>query len=195
MQVVLASASPRRKELLSQLLPEFLIQAAEIEEILNPHLPSLSAQVEELSLRKARAVAEQLSISALVLGSDTVVVAAHEILGKPRDETDAARMLRQLSGQWHEVLTGVALLQTGPTPQSWTTHAISRVRMRTLSESEILDYIASGEPLDKAGAYAIQGQASTFVEEVQGTWDTIVGLPLQQVRTLLESAGYSAWKD
>lgn len=191
MQVVLASASPRRQALLRQLIPHFLVQAADIDETLNFQLPTLSAQIEDLSLRKARAVAEKLRMPALILGADTVVVTGHEILGKPKNEADAARMLHLLSGCWHQVLTGVALWQNTPIPKSWTTYAISRVRMRTLSETEIRDYIASGEPLDKAGAYAIQGLASAFVEEIQGTWDTIVGLPLHRVRELLEAAGYS----
>ncbi|MBT9547690.1 MAG: septum formation protein Maf [Candidatus Sericytochromatia bacterium] len=190
MGLILASASPRRKELLSELVREFLIRAADIPEDLNPHLADLSAQIEELSLRKAQAVAELEPHNSYVLGADTVVVVDGEILGKPTDAADAQRMLEKLSDQWHEVLTGVALVKTGLPPQNYSGHGLSRVKMRKLSEQEILDYIAGGEPMDKAGAYAIQGGAAAFVEVVEGRWDTIVGLPLDTVENLLKAANY-----
>jgi septum formation protein len=190
MHLILASASPRRKELLSQLLSDYEILAADIPEDLNSELPSLSAQIEELSLRKALAIAKDRVQTCFVLGADTVVVVSGEILGKPANFADAQRMLKKLSGQWHEVLTGVALVKTGPNELRLSDHALSRVKMRMLTDSEISDYIASGEPMDKAGAYAIQGHAKAFIEEVQGHWDTIVGLPLETVAQLLKTADY-----
>jgi septum formation protein len=188
MHLILASGSPRRRELLRDIWPTFEVRAADLDETLNPELPHLSDQIEELSLRKARAVALHSPEPALILGSDTVVVIEGHLLGKPRDHAEATDMLSRLSNRWHEVITGVALLQTGPTSRHWTTHAVSRVHMRALSAIEIETYVASGEPLDKAGAYAIQGQASAFVTAIEGAWDTIVGLPLAEVRTLLQYA-------
>jgi len=190
MALILASASPRRKDLLSELVAEFLIRAADIPEDLNPQISGLSAQIEELSLRKALAVAELEPHNSFVLGADTVVVVEGEILGKPSDAADAQRMLEKLSDQWHEVLTGVALVKTGTPLLNYSAHGLSRVKMRKLSEQEILDYIAGGEPMDKAGAYAIQGGAAAFVEMIEGRWDTIVGLPLDTVENLLKAANY-----
>ncbi len=190
MALILASASPRRKDLLSELVQGFTVRSADIPEDLDPLISGLSAQIEELSLRKAQAVAALESHNAYVLGADTVVVVDGEILGKPCDEADAQRMLEKLSNQWHEVLTGVALVKTGTPPQTYTAHGLSRVKMRKLTEQEILAYIAGGEPMDKAGAYAIQGGAAAFVEVVEGRWDTIVGLPLDTVENLLKAANY-----
>jgi septum formation protein len=190
MALILASASPRRKDLLSELIQDFAIRAADIPEDLNPQISVLSAQIEELSLRKAQAVADLEPHNSYVLGADTVVVIEGEILGKPCDAADAQRMLEKLSDQWHEVLTGVALVKTGPTPQTYSGHGLSRVKMRKLTEQEILAYIAGGEPMDKAGSYAIQGGAAAFVEAVEGRMDTIVGLPLDTVKNLLKAANY-----
>ncbi|PIQ23947.1 hypothetical protein COW36_05355 [bacterium (Candidatus Blackallbacteria) CG17_big_fil_post_rev_8_21_14_2_50_48_46] len=187
MQIILASASPRRKELLSQVISEFQVQPADIEESFDSKLESLTAQVEDLALRKARLIAQNCTSPTQILGSDTVVVIQQEVLGKPADAEDAARMLGKLSGQWHEVITAVALIQTGEAPKELSNHAISRVKMKDLSPDEIQNYIASGEPLDKAGAYAIQGLAGVFVEKIEGSWDTIVGLPLENVKALLSA--------
>ncbi|MGE3724184.1 MAG: nucleoside triphosphate pyrophosphatase [Candidatus Sericytochromatia bacterium] len=190
MSLILASASPRRKDLLAELVRHFVVRAADIPEDLNPQISSLSGQIEELSLRKAQAVAGFEPPDSYVLGADTVVVIQGEILGKPTDQVDAVRMLQTLSDQWHEVLTGVALVKTGSPALCFSAHGLSRVKMRKLTEKEILDYIASGEPMDKAGAYAIQGGAAAFVEQIEGRWDTIVGLPLDTVENLLKAANY-----
>lgn len=197
MLLILASGSPRRHELLQQIAPEFKIQVSDIEERLNTHLPSLGEQVADLAHQKALAIAQQqsLSTSVCVLGADTIVCIDDQILGKPCDAADAARMLNQLSGRWHEVITGVAVVQPlADCPAAdwpcWLDFEISRVLMHPIKTSDCAEYIASGEPMDKAGAYAIQGGAGRFVAEFTGTYENIVGLPLALTRRLLQQAGY-----
>ena len=197
MHLILASGSPRRHELLLQLAPAFEIQVSDIDEHLNASLPSLGEQVADLARQKALAVAEQqpLSTPVCVLGADTIVCIDHQILGKPRDAEDAARMLNQLSGRWHEVITGVAVVQpladcSAAEWPCWLDFEISRVLMHPIKASDCAEYIASGEPMDKAGAYAIQGGAGRFVAEFTGTYENIVGLPLELTRRLLQQAGY-----
>jgi septum formation protein len=114
-----------------------------------------------------------------VLGADTVVVIESEILGQPRDDEDARRMLKLLSGNWHEVVTGVAVMLTGPTPQILIDHETTRVRFCKMSAKEIDWYVSTGEPRDKAGAYAIQGKGAIFIEEIEGDYFNIVGLPIR----------------
>lgn len=197
MHLILASGSPRRHELLKQLASDFEIQVSDIEEQLNADLPTLGAQVADLARQKALAIARlQPSTPAVcVLGADTIVCIDDEILGKPRDAADAARMLNQLSGRWHEVITGVAVVQPRAdlTPADWPCwldFEISRVLMHPIQAADCAEYIASGEPMDKAGAYAIQGGAGRFVAEFTGTYENIVGLPLDLTRRLLQQAGY-----
>lgn len=178
MQVVLASASPRRHELLKALVPHFTVIPSHIDEVLDPALP-VGTRIERLALEKAQSVANTLTEPTLVIGADTVVCIHDEILGKPQDEADADRMLTQLGNCWHEVITAIALLQTGPNPKVQTAHAVSRVYMRAMTPAERKAYIASGEPMDKAGAYAIQGQAGAYIETIEGSYENIVGLPVQ----------------
>lgn len=145
-----------------------------------------AAYVERLARAKAHAAAAQREPDTVVLGADTVVVVDDEVLGKPRDAADATRMLRLLSGRAHEVLTGVAVIGPGGT--------VSRVERTTvwfapLSERDIAWYVASGEPMDKAGAYAIQALASRFIPRIEGSYTTVVGLPVTTVVELLEKAG------
>ena len=144
------------------------------------------AYVKRLAQMKAAVVAQKVS-SGLVLGADTVVVIDGEILGKPRDSEDAGRMLTLLSGKWHEVLTGVALLRAGASNQSVIAHQITRVRFSEMSDAEIDWYVSTGEPMDKAGAYAIQGRAALFIEEIQGDYFNIVGLPVRLIFRLAQS--------
>jgi septum formation protein len=200
-RLVLASASPRRQELLSRLGLEFEIRAPEVDE--TPRAREKPGDlVARLALTKARAV---VSAGELALGADTVVALGDEVLGKPSDDDDARRMLRALSGRSHEVWTGVALVrgraQSGSAPVArdgdegaFERHATCRTEVvfRTLAESEIADYVASGEPLDRAGAYAIQGGAARFVASYEGELDNVVGLPLALVRELLGGAGLGA---
>ncbi len=141
------------------------------------------AYVKRLAQTKAAVVARKVS-SGLVLGADTVVVIDDEILGKPRDSEDAGRMLTLLSGKWHEVLTGVAILRIGESSRSVAAYESTRVRFSEMSGAEIEWYVATGEPMDKAGAYAVQGGAALFIEEIRGDYFNIVGLPIRLVYEL-----------
>ncbi|MFA4135093.1 MULTISPECIES: nucleoside triphosphate pyrophosphatase [unclassified Brevibacillus] len=184
--LILASSSPRRRELLQTLGLSFTVITSDVDETTAEHL-SASEVVEELSLRKAKEVASRLT-EGVVLGSDTVVVLDDQILGKPVDEMDAYRMLSMLQGQEHTVYSGVALIdvETGRTEVS---HSLTHVRIRALTEQEIKSYIATGEPMDKAGSYAIQGIGATIVEGIHGDYFTVVGLPLGLTSTLLTRFG------
>ena len=188
-RLVLASASPRRQELLARLGCEFEIRAPEIDETPRPHEKPADL-VTRLALAKARAV---VAAGELALGADTVVALGDEVLGKPGDGADARRMLRALSGRSHEVWTGVALVASDGDGGGFERRAIGRTEVvfRALEEREIADYVASGEPLDRAGAYAIQGGAARFVARYDGDFDNVVGLPLAVVRELLDEAGLS----
>jgi septum formation protein len=186
--LVLASASPRRRELLTQAGIRFTVHPASIPE--EPRAgESPIAYATRLAREKAEAVFHQKSAqekedSLLVLGADTTVVAPDgEILGKPLDAADAARMLRKLSGVTHQVITGVALISpTGIESAAEVTY----VSVLTLSEKEIAAYIATGEPMGKAGAYAIQGYAARFIPRIHGCYFNVVGLPLALVTSMLE---------
>lgn len=181
-KLILASKSPRRAEILRAAGWEFEATVAGIDETRAPGEDALS-YVKRLAESKARAVAGTVS-SGLVLGADTVVVIAGEILGQPRDDGDARRMLQLLSGKWHEVLTGVALVRAGNTDEKLVEHETTRVRFAELSNEEIDWYVKTGEPRDKAGAYAIQGKGGIFIEEIAGDYFNIVGLPIRLVYEL-----------
>ncbi|MBV8113533.1 MAG: septum formation inhibitor Maf [Silvibacterium sp.] len=192
--LVLASASPRRKELLIQAGFTFTVSPAHIPEEPRPG-ESAIAYVVRLAREKAEAVFDsriEAQHSAhdkdadplLVLGADTAVVAPNgEILGKPLDTDDAARMLRLLAGATHQVITGVAVVAPGSVE---TAAEVTHVTMLTLSESEIADYIVTGEPMDKAGAYAVQGRAARWIPRVHGCYFNVVGLPLALVSSMIE---------
>jgi septum formation protein len=181
-RLVLASSSPRRAAILRDVGWEFETVRVDVDETRRPDETAV-AYVERLALEKAEAGA-RLS-QGMVLGADTIVVVDSEILGKPTGHTDAARMLRLLSGRWHEVLTGVAVIRTDRTPDSVVASETTLVRFAPLSEREIDWYVASGEPMDKAGAYAIQGRAALFIEEVKGNYLNVVGLPVSLVYRLV----------
>ncbi len=179
--LVLASRSPRRRELLTCAGIPFLVRPADVDESwLEGEAPT--AHVERLARQKARAVSA--TPDEIVLGADTVVVLDGAILGKPADEADAVRMLRRLSGREHQVLTGVCLKRG---PVELVASETTTVRFSTLREEEIEAYVASGEPMDKAGAYAIQGLASKFVERIEGCYFNVVGLPVARVYRMLKS--------
>jgi septum formation protein len=182
--LALASASPRRQELLRNAGIAFEVQPAHIPE--DP-LPGEAAKecAERLAREKALAVARQRPHD-IVLGADTVVVVDGQLLGKPSDAADAARMLRLLSGREHRVITGVCLVVNGqPSVASETT----LVTVSEISDKDIADYVASGEPVDKAGAYAIQGIASRWIPRIKGDYSNVVGLPLALVWRMLQQAG------
>jgi septum formation protein len=181
-KLLLASASPRRAEILRAVGWPFETLATDIDETL-AHGESAEALVERLALQKAEAAAEQHP-SVLVLGADTTVVVDSEILGKPQDEMEARRMLRLLSGRWHDVLTGVALVRTEGNSCRVVAHERTQVRFGQMTDAEIDWYVRSGEPMDKAGAYAVQGRAALFIEEIRGDYWNVVGLPIRLVYKL-----------
>ncbi len=182
--LVLASASPRRQELLRNAGIAFAVQPAHIPE--DP-LPGEQARecAERLAREKAKAIATQRPQD-IVLGADTVVVIDGQILGKPADAADSARMLRMLSGREHQVITGVALVASG---QLLVASETTSVTMSEITEQEIADYVATGEPVDKAGAYAIQGIASRWIPRIEGDYGNVVGLPVALVWRMLRQAG------
>ena len=185
MPLVLASASPRRQELLQQAGIEFLIRPANILEI---HRAGESpiAFAERLAKEKAQAAWETLESSSFVLGADTVVVIGTEILGKPQDSADAARMLRLLSEREHSVITGVCLIGKGFQD---VRSEVTAVHFSRVSDSDIAHYVSSGEPMDKAGAYAIQGGASKWISKIEGDYNNVVGLPMDLVKRMLGEHG------
>jgi septum formation protein len=185
--LVLASASPRRRELLTQAGFTFQIHPAHIPEDPLPNEDPIQ-YVTRLAQQKAQAVFDQLSLThpnLTVLGADTTVTLDNHILGKPESTQDAARMLRLLSGRTHRVITGVSVVTAN---QIQTAAEITAVQFLTLSEAEIQAYIATGEPNDKAGAYAIQGLAARWIPRIEGCYFNVVGLPISLVATLLLSS-------
>ncbi|MBI1757158.1 MAG: septum formation protein Maf [Fimbriimonas ginsengisoli] len=179
--VVLASASPRRAELLRRIVPDFEVVPADVEET---QFAGESAR--EMAVRLAEAKATSVAAlrpEALVIGADTVVaLGEHKVIGKPVGEADARRMLQRLSGRTHNVITAVCLYW----PQGAQAFSCeARVAFRTLSEAEVDAYVTSGEPLDKAGGYAIQGGAKSFVERVDGLESTVIGLPVEEIASRL----------
>ena len=179
-RLILASGSPRRAEILTAVGWPFEAKTAGIDETRRPdELPH--HYVQRLAREKAEAVAASCE-AGVVLGADTTVVVGEYLLGQPLDNDDARRMLNLLQGKWHEVLTGVALIQIGG--QTVVEYERTRVRFAEMSVQEVEWYVATGEPHGKAGAYAIQGKAALFIEEVQGDYFNIVGLPIRLVYEL-----------
>lgn len=180
MNVILASQSPRRRELMSLLRIPFTVRVADIDETMEPSMPPCD-EVARVSRLKARAVAH--NADDIVIAADTIVVCSGQVLGKPRDEADAYRMLTMLSGRDHQVMTGLTVLQ-GQKEVSCT--EVTDIHFRPLTEKEILAYIATGEPMDKAGAYGIQGGAALFAEKISGDYFNVVGLPVCRLGQILE---------
>lgn len=200
-QIILASASPRRKELLEQIGLEFEICPAKGEEIITKTVPQ--EVVMELSKQKAEEVAGMLvsygenhkeittPSDILVIGADTVVAHEGNILGKPKDEADAKRMLQMLSGKTHSVFTGVTLVlidRSGKTGEL-VFYEKTDVTMHPMSEQEIDRYIATGEPMDKAGSYGIQGKCAIYIEKINGDYNNVVGLPITRIYQELKNIG------
>jgi septum formation protein len=208
--LVLASASPRRRELLAQAGFTFQVRPAHISEDPHPNEDPI-AYVVRLAREKAQAVYSEPILKGTgfspyigpakgswalapegtltVLGADTTVTLDNHILGKPENPADAERMLRLLSGRTHRVITGVAVVTAARTEVA---AEVTAVRFLTLSEQEIADYVATGEPMDKAGAYAIQGRAARWIPRIEGCYFNVVGLPLALVSTLLDSLDFTA---
>ena len=184
--LILASASPRRRELLAQAGFTFEVRPAHVNEDVRAGEDAI-AYVVRLAREKAEVVFEEMrDADAVVLGADTTVTVDGEILAKPEDAADAARMLRMLSGRTHRVITGVAVVTA---KGAEVAAEITGVRFATLNDAEIAAYVATGEPMDKAGAYAIQGRAGKWIPRVEGCYFNVVGLPLALVTTMLEGVG------
>lgn len=186
--IILASGSPRRRELLLNLGLNFDVVPSQMDEPAAQPGESPAAYAERMSELKAQDVADAHA-DQVVIGSDTVVAVDGHILGKPADSEDALRMLRLLSGKVHEVVSGVCLVLPAPARQTITLHASTAVTMRSSTDAELRAYIATGEPSDKAGAYAIQGIGTFMVTEISGSYTNVVGLPVARVLEVLVSWG------
>ena len=188
MNIILASNSPRRRELLGQMgVRDFAVLAPNVDETVEDGL-SPAQMVEELSLRKARAAAGRAGADDLIIAADTVVALEGKVLGKPRDEEDAFAMLSALSGREHRVYTGVTVIRGG---RAVTEHEETAVAFREIPAGEIRGYIAIGEPMDKAGAYGIQGLGALLVSGIRGDYCNVVGLPVFRLGRILSEFGVS----
>ena len=187
MNLILASQSPRRRELLGLTGLEFVVRAADIDETMDPGRAPFD-EVARVSRLKAEAVARKPED--VVIAADTIVVCGGEVLGKPRNEADAFRILSLLSGRHHEVMTGMTVV----CGDKVITHTeVTRIHFRELLPEEIRAYIASGEPMDKAGAYGIQGGAALFADQMEGDYYNVMGLPVCRLAVILRSLGLPVW--
>ena len=187
MEIILASGSPRRREILQGVGATFKIMISDAEEIIDASLPPYFT-AEKLSLLKASDIASKLSAEgkeAVVIGADTIVVKDGEILTKPKDKDDAIRMLTLLSGKSHEVITGVTVIDT-KTAKSESFYESTKVYFKKLTEDEILAYTETNEPYDKAGSYAIQGKGALLIEKIEGDYFNVVGLPVCRLSCVLK---------
>lgn len=181
-RIILASGSPRRRELLAKIYDKFEVITSEVDESLDDSIEPLKG-VEILAVRKGAAVADALDKDCVVISSDTLVEISGEPLGKPTSREDAYRMLRMLSGNYHNVHTGIAVHYSGRLVSGV---ASARVKFKPLADDEIYAYIDGGEPMDKAGAYAIQGEGGKFIEGYDGDFDTIMGLSVSLTKKLID---------
>ena len=179
MKLILASASPRRKELLGKIGMEFDLIPAKGEEIITQTLPW--EVVKELSFQKAKEIADLQTEDCIVIGSDTIVAKGKKIMGKPKDEEDAFAMLSEIAGDVHQVYTGVTLIRTGSVPKTITFAEKTDVFLYPMAEKEIRAYIETGDCMDKAGAYGIQGDFAIHVKGIEGDYYNVVGLPIGKV--------------
>lgn len=179
MELILASASPRRKELLEKIGLPFTVQPAKGEERITQKSPA--DVVMELSRQKAEEIAAVQTEDCIIIGADTVVARGEKIMGKPKDAADAKQMLRSIADDCHQVYTGVTLIRTGAYPQSVTFQEKTDVCLYPISDAELDAYIASGDSMDKAGAYGIQGDFAIYVKRIVGDYYNVVGLPIGRV--------------
>ena len=189
MELILASQSPRRRELLGLFRLPFTVRVADIDETMDPTLPP-AQEVARLSLEKARAV--ERAEEDVVIAADTIVVLGDRLLGKPKNEAQAEEMLTSLSGRAHQVMTGVTVLRGD---RAITATEITDIHFRELSTQEIRRYIATGEPMDKAGSYGIQGGAALFVEKLQGDYYNVMGLPVCRLLLMLRELAPDIMED
>lgn len=186
-KVILASASPRRSEILKNLNIQFEVKTSDLDES-KYSITSPAELVQLLSYDKARKIQDDNGDS-LIIAADTVVAMNEKILGKPKDEMQAFEYLKQLSGKTHEVYTGITILDE-KNSKTFTDYCVTKVIMREISDQEIYSYINSGEPFDKAGAYAIQGLGAVFVKKIEGDYFNVVGLPVSKLIDGLKVLGY-----
>ncbi|MGL4874996.1 MAG: Maf-like protein [Clostridium sp.] len=185
MDFILASASERRKELLKRIVKNFKVVESKFDESTVEFLNDPKSYVEELSRKKGEAILDNVNEDTIIISADTIVSFNNKVLEKPKDEEDAFKMLKQLSGNLHQVYSGISIYNT-KTKERITESLKTEVRFSSLTDKEIWDYIKSGEPLDKAGAYGIQGLGGVFVEEIKGCYYNVVGLPLNKVAKILK---------
>jgi len=186
--IILASASERRAELLKKITSNFKIKVSDFEESDIPFSGDCGDYVMHLARGKAMDICSSVKKPAAIIGCDTIVYFRGKVLGKPKDNVEAFQMLSDLSGNIHEVYTGIAVINT-ETQKISTEYVCTQVKFSKLSEVEINKYIETGEPLDKAGAYGIQGAASLFVEEIKGCYYSVVGLPVNKLYVMLREMG------
>ncbi|MDP4143858.1 MAG: Maf-like protein [Bacillota bacterium] len=185
MKLILASASARRQELLKRITENFKIIVSDFDEDKVSFCGDFQDYVIALAKGKAQQVALGQNDEALVIGCDTIVAINDRVLGKPKDKQDAYNMLKLLSGNTHKVYSGIAIINTA-TSQVLTDYAVTEVKFSSISDEEIWNYIESGDPMDKAGAYGIQGKAAIFIEEIHGCYYNVVGLPLNKLYNMLD---------
>lgn len=183
--IILASGSPRRKELLKKICENFIVEVCEEEELQTADNPK------DLAIKNAKIKAESIARrheKDIVIGADTIVTLNGKIFGKPEGELGAKKMLRELAGKKHEVITGLAIVAD---KKIFTAAEVTEVFFGEMTDEEISDYVATGEPLDKSGSYALQGGAAKFIKKIHGDWSNVVGLPLYRLRILLQSVEIS----
>jgi len=194
-QCILASGSPRRKEILEQCGVSFLVKKSDVEEEITKAEPGEA--VKELSLLKARDVAGKVTEEkCIIIGADTIVANDSKILGKPADEKDAFQMLKSIQGKMHSVYTGVALIiKNGKEQTELSFFEETKVEIMPMTDEEIKEYVKGGEPMDKAGSYAIQGEFAIYVKKMEGDYYNVVGLPIARIRSELKKVKLDLKKD
>jgi septum formation protein len=187
--IILASASPRRQQLLEQIGVKFNVIPSTIDEVMNNTLEPSQVAI-SLASQKCYDVASQIKDDCIVIGADTIVVKGNQLLGKPKNEKDAFDMLKYLNGEWHEVLTGLCMYRTSD-KKSICDFEATRVKIANNSDEFLKAYIGTKEPFDKAGAYGIQGYGSLIVEKIEGCYFNVMGLPIYKLSRMLDELGYS----
>ncbi len=186
MKIILASKSPRRKELMDMLNLKYEVIVSDAEEILEEGL-KIEEQAKRLSYIKAKTVFDETIGDRIVIGSDTMVIKDGKIYGKPKNEEDAFRILKELNGSKHQVITGLAILvERSEEYQEYLDYDITEVYFKNMTDEEIKNWIATGEAIDKAGAYAVQGKFSVFIEKINGNYWSVMGLPIHKVYDILK---------
>ena len=185
-RIILASTSPRRKELLSQIGLDFEIMPSDYVEDMTRRM-SNARLAKTLAYGKAKDIADKLK-EGIVIGSDTFIVLDGQRIGKPKDEADAKRILETLSGRWLSVYSGIAVIDV-KNKREIVDHELTKIKFKPLSQEEITDYLDTKEPLDKAGAYALQGRGAIFVERINGCYSNVIGLPLHRLYICLQKIG------